>query len=96
MIQQEFTKKESDYIGISAERMNKFELETGKIGIEGKKLKTELALLSRELPKRLNEIAEEVKDLYPAYQYYINFSEFLTGDKYVSFILNQKLYNKLL
>ncbi|CAD5114313.1 DgyrCDS3452 [Dimorphilus gyrociliatus] len=79
--QKEFAKKESDYAGISSERMNKFKIETKKIGIEGRKLKTELTALSNDLPQKFNEIASEVKELKPAYEYYKNFTEFLSGEK---------------
>ncbi|ESP02849.1 hypothetical protein LOTGIDRAFT_230360 [Lottia gigantea] len=72
-IQEESKRKERDYFNNSVNQKKNYEASCKKMGIEGKKIKTELAALVRDLPSELNIIAKECQKLDSTISYYDDF-----------------------
>ncbi|XP_013413714.1 CDK5 regulatory subunit-associated protein 3 [Lingula anatina] len=74
--QQECTRKESDYASQAVEQREKFYASCKHMGIEGKRVKTELVALVKDLPAVLEGVATVCKELQPAMDYYKAFIDF--------------------
>jgi hypothetical protein len=75
--QSDYTRKESEYAGSGAELREKFNIRCRQIGIEGKRIKTELMSLVKDMPKLYTEVAGQAKSLLPAVEFYLAFVKFL-------------------
>ncbi|XP_041371768.1 CDK5 regulatory subunit-associated protein 3-like [Gigantopelta aegis] len=75
--QKDCTRKESDYVNNAADLRRKYEASCKQLGIEGKKIKSELSALVRDLPSEYNRIAKITPDLNSTIEYYENFTKFV-------------------
>ncbi|XP_071100814.1 CDK5 regulatory subunit-associated protein 3-like [Haliotis cracherodii] len=84
-IQKDCTRKEADYSTNQSELRRKYDASCKQMGIEGKKIKSELAALVRDLPTEYQKMAKTTKSLQPAVDYYQNFVSFvMKSDKFES------------
>lgn len=78
-IQKECERKEADFTNSAADFRKKYSASCRQIGIEGTKIKTELASLVQNLPDEFNRIATATQELQTAVTYY---------DEFVAFLMN--------
>ncbi|XP_059151211.1 CDK5 regulatory subunit-associated protein 3-like [Physella acuta] len=78
--QKECARKEKEYAANSADLRKQYAASCKQLGIEGEKIKTELASLVKDLPSELSKFAESAKSLNDAVQYYDKFTKFVTNN----------------
>lgn len=78
-IQKECDKKEADYATKSADLKKKYESTCKQLGIEGKKIKSELAALVGDLPITFNKICDSAGGLKSAVNFYKDFINFMVA-----------------
>ncbi|XP_046568066.1 CDK5 regulatory subunit-associated protein 3-like [Haliotis rubra] len=76
-IQKDCTRKEADYSSNQSELRRKYDASCKQMGIEGKKIKSELAALVRDLPTEYQKMAKTTKSLQSAVDYYLNFVSYV-------------------
>ncbi|XP_064617573.1 CDK5 regulatory subunit-associated protein 3-like isoform X2 [Liolophura sinensis] len=76
-IQTEGERKESEYISNAAKLKKEYNDTCKQMGIEGKKIKSELATLVRDMPSVFDKLAKKSKGLEGAVQYYSAFMDFI-------------------
>ncbi|XP_076455666.1 CDK5 regulatory subunit-associated protein 3-like [Babylonia areolata] len=76
-MQKECERKEAEFANNAADLRKKYAASCKQMGIEGQKIKTELAALVRDLPGDFDSIAASAQDLEDAVQYYDRFVAFL-------------------
>ncbi|KAK3105980.1 hypothetical protein FSP39_010044, partial [Pinctada imbricata] len=79
--QKDCERKETDYATQSTELRKKYDASCKQMGIEGKKIKSELLALVTDLPKEFTRIAESAKCLQPGITYYNDFVKFMFGSE---------------
>lgn len=79
-IQKECDKKEADYATKSTDLKKKYESTCKQLGIQGKKIKSELATLVEDLPTTFNKLCDSASGLKPAVDFYRDFVNFLMKD----------------
>ncbi|XP_050404822.2 CDK5 regulatory subunit-associated protein 3 [Patella vulgata] len=77
--QEECTRKERDYANNAINQRKNYESACKKMGIVGKKIKTELASLVHDLPTEFDKIAKCSKQLEPTVLYYDQFITHIMG-----------------
>jgi len=77
--QKDCLRKEGDCNSSAAELRKQYNSSCKQIGIEGLKIKTELSLLIKDLPKELCKFAESAKSLNEAVDFYDSFTEFVVS-----------------
>jgi len=82
--QKECTRKEAECLSSAAELRKQYATSCQQIGIEGLKIKTELAGLVKDLPQELSKLAESAQCLNDAVQFYDNFTQFLLNKESLS------------
>ncbi|OWF41135.1 CDK5 regulatory subunit-associated protein 3-like [Mizuhopecten yessoensis] len=80
-VQKECDKKEADYVAKAAELRKKYDSRCKELGIVGKKIKSELSALVKDLPMTFNKIADSSKDLQEAVQFYGDFVNFVMNSQ---------------
>ncbi|KAL3836336.1 hypothetical protein ACJMK2_021769 [Sinanodonta woodiana] len=80
-VQKECDRKETEYVSKAAELRKKYETSCKQIGIEGKKIKSELAALVKDLPSVFFKIAASASNLQKAVDFYAGFTDFVTDSK---------------
>ncbi|KAK3578328.1 hypothetical protein CHS0354_039035 [Potamilus streckersoni] len=80
-VQKECDRKEAEYVSKAAELRKKYETSCKQIGIEGKKIKSELAALVKDLPSVFSKIAASTSSLQKAVDFYAGFTDFVTNSK---------------
>ncbi|KAH9523867.1 CDK5 regulatory subunit-associated protein 3 [Bulinus truncatus] len=79
LTQKECIRKEKEYAANSADLHKQYTAACKQLGIEGKKIKTELAELIKDLPSELNKFADSAKSLGEAVHFYDRFTEFISN-----------------
>ena len=74
---QDCIRKENDYVNNAADLKKKYEASCKQLGIDGKKIKSELSALVRDLPSEYNRIAGMTSSLNSTIEYYENFTKFI-------------------
>lgn len=77
-IKKECERKQTDYTAKAEELRKKYDATCKQMGIEGKKIKTELAALVQDLPSQFHQISEAASKLSKSVQYYDEFVDFIT------------------
>lgn len=77
-IKKECERKQTDYTSKAEELRKKYDATCKQMGIEGKKIKTELAALVQDLPAQFHQISEAASKLSKSVQYYDEFVDFVT------------------
>ncbi|BFZ06477.1 hypothetical protein BsWGS_09515 [Bradybaena similaris] len=75
--QKECLRKENEYASSAADLRRQYTASCKQLGIEGNKIKTELAELVQDLPSELRKFAESAKTLEDAVQFYDSFTRFV-------------------
>lgn len=75
--QQDYLRKETEHAKAAADLRENYHAACKQMGIEGKKIKRELLQLVRDLPTTYDSVANLMKSLQPAIQYYTNFVAFI-------------------
>ncbi|KAJ8307201.1 hypothetical protein KUTeg_015285 [Tegillarca granosa] len=70
-------RKETEYAAKAAELHKKYDSTCKQMGIEGKKIKSELAALLSDLPDIFSKIAKSTGSLQEAVTFYGNFVNFI-------------------
>nr|AFK11312.1 CDK5 regulatory subunit associated protein 3 [Callorhinchus milii] len=78
-LQQEYSRKEEDYVNNAANMREKYLASCKQFGIAGEDIQQELLALCTDLPSILNEIAERVKGLTCSFKLYEACVEFVCG-----------------
>ncbi|XP_072927917.1 CDK5 regulatory subunit-associated protein 3 [Hemitrygon akajei] len=78
-LQQEYVRKEMDYVNNAASLRDKFYASCRQFGITGKDVRQELLSLCKDLPSALNDIAEGARDLTDIIELYEACVEFVCG-----------------
>ncbi|XP_069763185.1 CDK5 regulatory subunit-associated protein 3 isoform X2 [Narcine bancroftii] len=76
-LQQEYSRKELDYINNATSLREKFSASCKQFGIMGKDVRQELLSLCKDLPSALNDIAEGARNLTEVIQFYEACVEFV-------------------
>ncbi|XP_048730566.2 CDK5 regulatory subunit-associated protein 3-like [Ostrea edulis] len=79
-IKKECERKQTDYTAKAEELRKKYDATCKQMGIEGKKIKTELAALVQDLPAEFQKISESASKLTKSVQYYDEFVDFLANE----------------
>lgn len=77
-IKKECDRKQAVYLAKAEELRKKYDATCKQMGIEGKKIKTELAALVQDLPAQFQQISESASKLSKSVQYYDEFVDFVT------------------
>ena len=75
--QLDYARKEGEYAGNAAELREKFNVRCRQIGIEGKRVKTELMALVKDMPKVYDDVVSHSNKLTAAVEFYLTFIKFL-------------------
>ncbi|KAI8767290.1 CDK5 regulatory subunit-associated protein 3 [Biomphalaria glabrata] len=79
--QKECMRKEKEYAANSADLHKQYVAACKQLGIEGKKIKTEMSELVKDLPSELNKFAESAKTLNDAVTFYDKFTDFISNNQ---------------
>jgi len=82
--QKECSRKEKEYTSRAASLRKEYSKSCKEIGIQGEKIKTELAGLVKDLPQELRKFAESSKSLNDAVDYYDRFTQFVLNNETAS------------
>ncbi|CAG5131829.1 unnamed protein product [Candidula unifasciata] len=75
--QKECQRKENEYASSATDLRRQYKASCKQLGIEGNKIKTELAELVKDLPSELRKFAESARTLEDAVQFYDDFTRFV-------------------
>ncbi|KAK7092956.1 CDK5 regulatory subunit-associated protein 3-like isoform X2 [Littorina saxatilis] len=78
-LQKECERKEAEYANNAADLRKKYAASCRQMGIEGQKIKTELAAMVRDLPADFDRMAASTQELEGAVKYYDAFVNFLVN-----------------
>jgi len=79
--QKECQRKEKEHSASATDLRKQYNTSCKQLGIQGDKIKTELAALVAHLPEELNKFAESAKSLNDAVTFYDEFAQFLIQDE---------------
>ncbi|KAL5009859.1 hypothetical protein ScPMuIL_012164 [Solemya velum] len=76
-LQKDCDRKEMDYVSKAAELRKQYDTTCRQMGIQGKKIKSELSALVSDLPDVFNKLAESCEELKKGISFYDDFVNFL-------------------